>query len=52
MERDFLTNDSKVLFIVDVKPPKVKLPARCRSFYLDGGVSKMDREFILTNMNP
>jgi hypothetical protein len=48
----FLTDASKTLFVVDVNPPKVKLPARCRSFYRPGGVAKMDIEFILNNMNP
>jgi hypothetical protein len=52
IERDFLTDDSKTLFVVDVNPPKVKLPTRCRSFYRPGGVAKMDKEFILNNMNP
>jgi len=52
VEKQFLTNDSKTLFVVDVKTPKVKLPALCRSFYLDGGVSEMDTEFILEDMNP
>ena len=54
IEHDFLTDDSKTLFIVDVKrlPEAEKLLARNCSFYIDGGVSEMDMEFILSNMNP
>jgi hypothetical protein len=55
IERDFVTNDSKTLFVVGNKrrpPAAEKFLARDRSFYLDGGVAKMDTEFILSNINP
>ena len=51
----FLTNDSKTLFVVGNKrrpPGAEKFFGRDRSFYLDRGVSEMDKEFILEKMNP
>jgi hypothetical protein len=52
IEDHFLTDDSKTLFMVDVKrlPEAEKLLGRNCSFYIDGGVSEMDMEFILSNM--
>jgi hypothetical protein len=54
IEEHFLTDDSKTLFIVDVKPPAAaeKFLGRDSSFYLPGGVTEMDVEFILNDMNP
>ena len=59
IERDFITDDSKTLFIVDNKDDVKQLAAKAQkllerrtSFYLEDGVSGMDTEFILENMNP
>jgi hypothetical protein len=55
IELDFLTDDSKTLFVVGNKrrPPAAEaLLARKYSLYLDGGVSAMDTDLILDKMNP
>ncbi len=58
IERDFLTDDMKTLFVVDRADEKElaataqKLLDRKSSFYSDGGVSEMDKGFIIEKMNP
>ena len=52
IQDDFLTDDSKTLFIVDVKKPDTLFLKRNKVFFIGGGVSGMNTEFILDHMNP
>lgn len=51
IQDDFLTDDSKTLFIIDVRKPDTLFLTRNNVFFVDGGVSEMNMEFILDHMN-
>ncbi len=48
----FLAHNSKTLFVVDVRKPDMPFLAEDNMFFVGGGVSQMDTEFILGQMNP
>ncbi|MBW2324246.1 MAG: SIR2 family protein [Deltaproteobacteria bacterium] len=48
----FLTDDSKTLFVVDVRKPDTPFLTRNNVFFVGGGVSGMNTKLILENMNP
>ena len=52
LEGSFLTNDSKTLFIVDIRKPSTDFLMCDNVFFVDGGVSEMDTGFILSHMKP
>ncbi len=52
IESSFREDDSKTLFIVDIKPPSIGLLERSNTFFVNGGVAGMDTDFILSHMNP
>jgi len=52
IQDNFLTDDSKTLFIVDVRKPDTPFFTCNNVFFVGGGVSEMDTKFILGQMKP
>lgn len=52
LQGSFLTDDSKTLFVVDIRKPATDFLMRDNVFFVDGGVSEMDTGFILSHMKP
>jgi len=52
MQSSFLADNSKTLFVVDVRKPDMPFLAEDNRFFVGGGVSQMDTESILGQMNP
>jgi hypothetical protein len=50
IHHDFLTDDSKTLVVVDVRKADTPLLTRNNVFFVGGGVSEMNIEFILDHM--
>lgn len=51
IQDNLLKNDSKTMFVVDVRKPDITFLIRNNVFFVDGGVSKMNTKFILAHMN-
>ena len=52
IEDSFLTDDSKTLFVVDVRKPDTPFLTRNNVFFVSRGVSEMNIKSILDHMNP
>ena len=52
IQDDFLSDDSKTLFVVDIRKPDTFFLKRNKTFFVGGGVSEMNTKFIFDHMIP